>query len=270
MIAAIPDRQRINRADLFFACDTFTHSYTLCMTLAALFSQSSLAINTVSGPGVDLSLACKSIAPTLIVASPETAASLHAAISPGATTGLKKLAHYTQSKALAAGHMPVETFLTRLNAPSRAAIGATPGKLRILFIAEKAGIDTPPLTSDELSDLRIFTNSRVIYALTAAKVAGAVAQTHMYDYRIDGSKKHSHFGIPLASVEVKLVDSPSFKTTDDEAKGEVSSAGNGLWRKVSDTNSSSQIVLSGPAVSGGEARLGVNGTFRDDCTLAYA
>ena len=31
----------------------------------------------------------------------------------------------------------------------------------------------------------------------------------------------------------------------------------------------SQIAVSGPAVSGGEARLGVAGTFGDDGTLAY-
>jgi hypothetical protein len=30
-----------------------------------------------------------------------------------------------------------------------------------------------------------------------------------------------------------------------------------------------QIVVSGPAVAGGEARLGVIGRIRDDSTLAY-
>ena len=162
------------------------------------------------------------MAPTLIVASPETAASLHADMSVGVSGGLKKLAHYTQSKALEVGHMPADTFISRINTPRRAAIGTPPGQLRIMFIAEKAGIDTPPLTSNDLSNLRIFTKGRVVYALTAAKVAGAVAQTHLYDYRIDGNKKHSHFGIPLSSIEVKLTDTPSHKTTDNEAKGEVS------------------------------------------------
>jgi hypothetical protein len=221
-IAALPPRQRFNPSDLFFAADTFTHSYTLCMTLAALWSHASLAINSVASPGIDLNLACKTIAPTIIVACAETAARLHASTSAGITGSLKKLAHWSQSKALEAGHMPTDTIISRLNSPRRAAIGTTPGKLRVMFVSEKAGIDTPPLTSNDLSDLRVFTNARVVYALTAAKVAGAVAQTHFNDYRVDGGKKHSHFGIPLSSVEIKLVDTPSHKTTDDEAKGEVS------------------------------------------------
>ena len=126
-----------------------------------------------------------------------------------------------QSRALEAGTMPVETWFTRLSGPKSAAIGTTPSKLRLLFVAEKAGIDTPALSSSQLSDLRIFMGARPIYALTAAKVAGAVAQTMMFDYRIDGDKQ-SHFGLPLSSLEVKLADKGSTKTTDDGAKGEVS------------------------------------------------
>jgi hypothetical protein len=51
--------------------------------------------------------------------------------------------------------------------------------------------------------MRIFTGARVLYALTAAKVAGALFQTHAYDYRRDSGP--SHFGPPLSSVEIKLV-----------------------------------------------------------------
>jgi len=147
--------------------------------------------------------------------------------------------------------MPADTLLTKLNAPTKAAIGASPGKLRLMFIAERACVGLPPLSSDDLSDLRIFTGARVVYALTDAEVAGAVAQTSIYDYRRDAASKnkHSHFGVPLSSVEVKLVDTPEHKTTDESARGE--------------------ICVSGPAVAGGEVRLGVAGMFRDDYTLAY-
>jgi hypothetical protein len=119
--------------------------------------------------------------------------------------------------------MPGDTFFTRINAPHRAAIGNTPGKLRLLLVSERAGAETPPLSSNDLSDLRIFTGARVIYALTAAPVAGAVAQSSMFDYRREGGSrnKHGHFGAPLSSVEVKLVDTATHKTTDDSAKGEV-------------------------------------------------
>jgi hypothetical protein len=77
----------------------------------------------------------------------------------------------------------------------------------------------------DLSDLRIFTSARVVYALTAAKIAGAVAQTSFYDYRVvNDAGKHSHFGPPLSSVEVLLRDTKDHKTTDDLAVGEVCSA----------------------------------------------
>lgn len=89
-----------------------------------------------------------------------------------------------------------------------------------------------------------------MYALTAARVAGAVAQTNMYDYRIGGlASKHSHFGVPLSSVEVKVKDTPTLKTTEEQAVGE--------------------LIVTGSSVAGGEAALGFNAKFREDHTLAY-
>jgi hypothetical protein len=151
-------------------------------------------------------------------------ANVHATTSPGVVGALKKMAHSMQTSALDAGRMPADSFLTTLNAPHRAAISTTPGKLRLLFVSERAGAESPPLSSDELSDLRIFTGARIIYALTQAHVAGAIAQTSIYDYRRNGGlkNKHSHFGVPLSSVEIKLVDTAQHKTTDEAPKGEVS------------------------------------------------
>ncbi|KAL2354661.1 hypothetical protein BJ546DRAFT_975518 [Cryomyces antarcticus] len=251
-ISALPARQRMSPSDLFLPADAFTHAYVLTLTLAALFSHASIAITSVASPGVDLSLVTRNVAPTIIVASAETAASLHSATHSTATSGLKKFAYYTETKALAGGRMPTDTLLTRLNAPIRAAVGSTPGKLRLLFVSERVGAGSPPLTSEQLSDLRVFTGARVIYALTAAQVAGAVSQTSIFDYRREEGRsgKHSHFGIPLSSVEVKLVDTLTHRTTD---KG----------------NPEGEITVLGPAVAGGKAALGVMGTFRADHTLAY-
>ncbi|KAF2496978.1 acetyl-CoA synthetase-like protein [Lophium mytilinum] len=251
LISALPSPQRMTPSDTFLAVETFTHSYALCLTLVALFSHATLVINSVAAPGVELGLATRNIAPTIIVASAETAAKLHSATTSSITSSLKKLAHYLETRMLTAGRMPTDTFLTRLNAPKRAAVGTEPGKLRLLYVSERAGANTPPLSSNDLSDLRIYTGARVIYALTAAKVAGAVAQTNIYDYRrgIGAQNKHSHFGLPLSSLEIKLVDTPSHKTTDDQSMGE--------------------IIVSGPSVVGGEVSLGVTGKFQNDHTLAY-
>ncbi|KAK7188972.1 hypothetical protein PSPO01_05081 [Paraphaeosphaeria sporulosa] len=251
LLSALPGPQRLNASDSFLPADTFTNSYTLCLTLAALYSHATVIINSVAGPGVDLTLATRSIAPTIAVVSAETAAKLHNTTTTSITGGLKKIAHYLETRSLTAGRLPTDNSLSRLNAPTRASVGATPGKLRLLFISERAGLNTPPLSSEDLSDLRIYTKARVVYALTAAKVAGAVAQTNIYDYRraVTPSNKHSHFGVPLSSLELKLKDTPSHKNTDEKFVGD--------------------IVVSGASVAGGETALGVNGTIREDHTIAY-
>ncbi|KAH3965833.1 hypothetical protein HBH92_128500 [Parastagonospora nodorum] len=251
LITALPAAHRFNSSDTFLPADAFTHSYSLCLTLAALFAHSTVVINSVAGQGVDLTLATRSIAPTIAVVSAETAAKLHSTMSASGLSGPKKFAHYLETRMLTAGRLPTDTFLTKLNAPPRATLGTTPGKLRLLFVSERAGLNTPPLSSEDLSDLRIYTKARVLYALTAAKVAGAVAQTNVYDYRrgLAPSNKHSHFGVPLSSLEIKLKDTPQHKTTDDHIAGE--------------------LVVTGSSVAGGETSLGVNATFREDHTLAY-
>ncbi|KAF2646775.1 hypothetical protein P280DRAFT_386650 [Massarina eburnea CBS 473.64] len=252
LISSLPTQHRFNASDSFLAADAFTHSYPLCLTLAALYSHATVFVNSVAGPGVDLQLASRSIAPTIVVVSAETAAKLHNTTSTSITGGLQKLAHSAETRSLTAGRLPTDTLFTRLNAPTRASIGTTPGKLRLLYVSERAGLNTPPLTSEDLSDLRIYTKARVIYALTSAKVAGAVAQTNLYDYRREStpSNKHSHFGVPLSCLEIKLKDTPTHKTTDEQPLGE--------------------IVVTGASVAGVEATLGANGTFREDHTLAYA
>jgi hypothetical protein len=192
-----------------------------------------------------LTLATRSIAPTIVVVSAETAAKLHSTTTISAAGALKKLAHSAETRTLTAGKLPTDTFFTRINAPTRADIGTTPGKLRLLYVSERAGLNTPPLTSEDLSDLRIYTKARLIYALTVAKVAGAVSQTNLYDYRRESTSgnKHSHFGVPLSCLEIKLKDTASHKTTDEQTSGE--------------------IVVTGASVAGGEVALGINGGLLD-------
>ncbi|KAB8360743.1 hypothetical protein FH972_024478 [Carpinus fangiana] len=250
-ISALPAKHRMSPSDLFLPADALTSIYILVQTLAALYSNASVALNSVAGKEVELPAAVMGVAPTIIAASAETALKLHRDSTTNVKTAAKKLAHRAQSQALAAGYMPTTSLATKFNEPHRASIGTPPGKLRLLYIFERAHAGTPPVSSEELSDLRVFTGARVIYALTASKVAGTVTQTSYYDYRIDAATKgkHSHFGSPVSSLELKLVDSDTHKTTDQKVQGE--------------------IVASGPSVQHGSASLGVSGTFRQDGTLAY-
>lgn len=249
LITALPLRQRFSSADLVLPASSFRITYVFCQTMAALFQHTSLAITSVAEPGVDLALATRSVAPTVIIASAETMAALHTKEIAGITSAVHKLGKYTQAQTMSAGRMPTDGLLFRLLAPSSSASGDKPGTLRLILTSERLGAGGPPLTSTMLSDLRIFTKARICYALTASKVAGAIAQTNVFDYRREDGQGYAHFGLPLSSVEIKLVNK------DDE--------------KVSGTSPEGEIVVSGPAVSGsGEVRLPGRGRFRDDGTLA--
>ena len=198
------------------------------MTLAALYTNASVALNSVAGPGSDLDLSARMVAPTIIVASAETIAEYHQKIKPQMTGRWSSYLYWLQSRALAAGRMPNGAFLNRPVVSSGPSTATTPGKLRLLFVSKRADTDSPPLSSTDLSDIRIFTGARVVYALTAARVAGAVASTNLYDYRRDeeksnGGRARSHFGVPMSSLEIKLVDTPGHKTVEgSRPEGEVS------------------------------------------------
>ncbi|KAI1135129.1 hypothetical protein F5Y05DRAFT_182919 [Hypoxylon sp. FL0543] len=258
-LTAVPQKERFSPADLFLPSVTLSSSFPLILTLAALYSNSSVAFNSVAGTKPDLALATAGVAPTIVVATPQTLQKTHAETSSkvGASL-LTRLSHYVQTRSLVQdGVMPAASFLASYNDSLRPKIGTnplthapTPGKLRLLYVAEPAGSDAPRLSEQTLSDLRVFTGARVIYALAAPRVAGAVAQTQFHDYRVSGGGRGVHFGPPVSSVEVLLKDSGGHKNTDERYVGE--------------------IVARGPAVAGGEAALGVIGTVRVDNTLTYA
>lgn len=218
-LAAIPSTQRLGPSDLFLPADSLTNIHTLVLTLAALYSNASIAFNSVAGKSTDLVLATQGVAPTVLVATPETLLRTHQESSNRLTSALAKVAHWGQSRSLNDnGVMPAASTF---GGASRPAIGTTPGKLRLVYVADRAGANSPPLSSKVISDLRIFLGSRIIYALTAPKVAGAVAQTGYFDYRVHDGKQ-SHFGPPLTSTEILLRDSGEHKNEDQDYRGEVS------------------------------------------------
>ncbi|GKT58803.1 AMP-dependent synthetase/ligase [Colletotrichum tofieldiae] len=249
-LAAIPSTQRLGPSDLFLPADSLTNIHTLTLTLAALYSNSSVAFNSVAGKSTDLVLATQGVAPTVLVLTPETLLKTHQESTNRMSSALAKVAHWAQSRSLTeTGVMPVASFAARFNSASRPAIGTTPGKLRLIYVAERVGAGSPPLSSRVLSDIRVFTGARVIYALAAPKVAGAVAQTGYYDYRVHDDEQ-SHFGPPLTSTEILLRDTKEHQNADQSYQGE--------------------IIVRGPCVAGNEASIKAAGKIRDDNTLAYA
>lgn len=220
-VFAIPTAQRMGPSDLFLPADSLTNTYTLVLTLAALYSNASVAFNSVANKAIDLTIATRGVAPTILVATPAQLLNTHRQASNSVSSFLAANIHRMQTRALTQGGvMPAASLLTSYNDSLRPAIGTPPGKLRLVFTADRAGSDTEPLSSAVLSDLRVYTGARVVYALTTPKVAGAVAQTGYYDYRVFDDKR-SHFGPPLTSTEILLRDTNEHKTTDQESRGEV-------------------------------------------------
>ncbi|KAG6324966.1 hypothetical protein E4U22_006074 [Claviceps purpurea] len=249
-LVAIPSRERLTQTDLFLPVDPLSNIHTLILTLAALFSNTSVALNSVAGQSADLALATQGVSPTVVVASPAALLRSHEESIRKLSSGLAKLSHTLSTKTLTQrGVHAASNALSGFAAGARLRVGTTPGKLRLVYTAERIGAHTPLLSCQVLSDLRVLSGARIIYALSAARVAGSVTQTAVFDYRVSADVE-THFGAPTTSVEIYLKDLGSHKTTDDVVEGE--------------------IIVRGPCVSGGEARLGVSGRLNDDNTLSYA
>ncbi|KAK2811499.1 hypothetical protein FQN50_002122 [Emmonsiellopsis sp. PD_5] len=244
--AALPRDQHLKSSDLLLSVDSLARPYALSLLLAGLYVNASVAFNSSSGEHVDFALATAGISPTIIVASSQMMFDYHTKYMAPQIGLVAKFGRFLQRRSLDAGTMPSQNILTQL-----ANLGPTAElslkKLRLLFIAHR--IDADPdkqLRSDQLTDLRVFTGARVVYALTAPTVVGAVTQTNAFDYRTHAGK--SHFGAPLSSLEIKLI--------HDKDDGGADGHGEG------------KIQVAGPAVVGGKSLLDHRAIIRDDFTLA--
>ncbi|KAJ5958733.1 uncharacterized protein N7479_005883 [Penicillium vulpinum] len=242
--STIPRTQRFNPTDLVLSIDSLSRSYPLCTTMAALFANSSIALNSVAGENVDFALATLGVSPTVIVASAQTMAEYYNNIMHPHTGIISSVGRWLQARTLDAGNMPTRNFISQLARVSPTS-ELSLDELRLLCISHR--IDADPaahLTSEQLTELRIFTGARVVYALTGPGVAGAIAQTNAFDYRcLTGP---SHFGAPLSSTEITLTNVPE-DSPDGKEEG--------------------QITVSGPAVVGGTTTLPGRGRISKDNTL---
>lgn len=127
---------------------------------------------------------------------------------------------WVQTRTLDSGNMPSRNFFSQL-----ARIGPTAelslDNLRLLCISHRIDADSSVrLTSEQLTDLRVFTGARIVYALTGPGVAGAITQTNAFDYRrLDGP---SHFGPPVSSTEITLTGINEATASDGQLEGQVS------------------------------------------------
>lgn len=219
--STLPPPQRFKSNDLILSIDSLSRSYPLCQVLRALYANASVALNSVAGESVDFALATVGVSPTVIVASSRTMSDYHDKVMKPHTGLISSITHWFQARKLDAGNMPSHGLLNQVGN-----MGPTSelsfDKLRLICISHRCDTDKDVrLTSEQLTDLRIFTGARIVYALTGPGVAGAVAQTNVFDYRrFEGA---SHFGSPLSSAEIILT-SAADDQQDRVIEGQVSQA----------------------------------------------
>lgn len=268
-LTALPRNHRLGSNDLVLPADSLTTPSVLVITLAALFSNASVALNSVSGPDVPLTSIARQIDPSIIIATSSQAFQLHEDTSKNITSSSHRYALNAQRTALQSGLMPnaAPSLASKVTTPITATLGRTPGKLRLLYVLDRTNSDSPPASSGRLSDVRAFTGARVVHALTTAKVAGPIAQTNLFDYRVaEDEKEPGHFGVSPACLELLVRDKGDFVTGDEVARGEVSIYHALLSGLCANT---SKLIARGPAVQGEEADLGVYAEFRHDGCLSY-
>ncbi|KAL4740049.1 hypothetical protein BDV11DRAFT_106529 [Aspergillus similis] len=240
LIYSLPRTQRFNSDDLVLSIDSLSRLYPLCQVFAALFTNASVALNSVAGEKVDFALATVGVSPTVIVASSRTISEYHAKFMKPHSGLLSSVSRWFQMRSLDAGSMPSQGSFSRL-----ASIGPTAelslDKLRLLCISHRIDdVTDARLDYEQLTDLRVLTGARVVYALTGPGVAGAISQTNVFDYRrFEGP---SHFGAPLSTVELLLSD-----LSEDTEQG--------------------QLTVSGPSVISGKTTFPVQARIRDDNTF---
>lgn len=219
--ATLPRTYKLSASDTVLPTTSLTDSYTLSWAFAALYSHSTLALNSVAGEKIKLDVAVSIAKPTVLIASPQAVASY---LSDPRTIKPSGISKFNDTRSLQAGNLPTK----KRSVPNLPSLSA----LRVLLIPQafnSSARPSPTLTSADLHALRLVLGARIGYALTTPLVAGAVAQTNILDYR-DKGRDVVCYGAPLSSVEVNL-------EGDEEVVGGSTPQG--------------KLTVKGPAVVGG-------------------
>ncbi|KAH0606332.1 uncharacterized protein H6S33_003993 [Morchella sextelata] len=267
-IHALPKNEQLTKNDVFIPVDTLSDLYTRINTYAALASGATLALNPVSGSSADFEKCVARVRPTVVVASPNTLDEVHRKTMGSQMEMWHGIIHYFQSRTLTVhGSIPKGNFWTRVNDYARPSAG-DPSRLRLILTAESAGdLESKPLNSEDLSDLRVFFGCKVVYGLKYYLVAGPICQTHIYDYRVQTQipkpsrkkgvlKRCAHFGPVAPGCEVVTRDYQEYSAADEGgSRGEIVVRG---------------LTVSGAGSGGkGEVKLGVVGKWWPEGVLSY-
>lgn len=225
-MASLPRPHRLSPEDVFLPLAPLTKVYPLILTLTALYSNSTIALTSVTGPSANYTSAFHGVSPSIIVADPASLYTYEAKRRSLLHNGVfAAQRHRRLVGRLAKGIMP-------LSSPS-----SGEGNPRLVYSWDVC-------YPEALCNFRIFTGARLIMALTDPHVAGAISQTNMLDYR-----QVDNLGPPLSSVEIKLNEVPGRAIDGEEPEG--------------------KLVVTGPAVVGGETVVDAIVKITETATLTY-
>ncbi|MCJ1313205.1 hypothetical protein MMC25_006882 [Agyrium rufum] len=243
----LPLGHRLDDMDRILPLDSLCIPYIFIMTLAGLYAQATIMLSSAASRTASFRIQSLKRRPTIVIGSAATISKLRDIgldTSPANQTPIGDLwEKYYMSSMHTGGALRNANHLWNKGVP------------RLFFVSARAPDDEDiPMTVTDLSKIRLATKARTIYALTTPGVAGPIAQTHMYDYRLRGAKsQQSHFGAPLSCLDLMLV----------EAEGKESDL-----TYESGKEPVGEIVVGGPAVVGGKKSLGIVGSIKRDGTLA--
>jgi len=250
-VTALPPREQFRPGDIFVPANTLADQFTRILTYALMVSGSTIALNAVTPPSGKLESSCALVKPTIIIVSADELSSVHRFGMAAQVELFHTFVHWFQMRKLVpGGRVPAQGFFARFNDYDRPNLGPN---LRLIYAIENPSEATKPLSLAMLNNLRAIMFSKIIYAFTyPAAAAGAITQQNIHDYRPSeegAGKLDTHFGSPLSCLEIKTVDAGKFKVDSEEG-------------------SMGEIVISGPAVIGGEQNTGIIGRWRTDGCLA--
>ncbi|KAK5937221.1 hypothetical protein PMZ80_010521 [Knufia obscura] len=183
--SSMPRLQKLQPTDSVLPTSGLNTSYALCWALLTLFSGSTLILNSVSGPEVDLIAVTKSarqaIKPTYIIADARAVSRfLNEMTTMAGNSGIGgKYGAWSTARTISQGYMDVT------QSPSYLPVGLS--GLKTFYIAQPDVVERARhVKSSSLASLRLLLGARVALALTTGRVAGYVAQTNVFDYRDKG------------------------------------------------------------------------------------
>jgi len=231
--SSMPRLHKLQPTDSVLPTTGLNTSYALCWSFLTLFTGSTLLVNSVCGPTVNIIAVTKSarqkLKPTHVIADARATSrfleEMTAAMGSSSIGG--KYAAWSTGRAISQGYMEVG------KSPSYLPVGLS--ALKTLYIAQPDVLEgAQRVNSSTLASLRLLLNARVSLALTTGRVAGFVAQTNILDYR---NKGHTCcVGTVAASLELHL-------TGPEEEMSKIDGVG--------------ALTVRGPAVTGKEKEKAV-------------